>query len=109
MTSYWFVEYTTKYIDLNGKLKIITGNAVLAIENESFLPGTAIYIIRKSMSESIKDDSGKLIMDIKFGVVLEISVDGYRNFDSPDLDKINVSYKTNHRIFWNDDVRVDVI
>ncbi len=109
MKSYWFFGYTTEYINLNGKLVIIAGNAVLAFENEFFLPGTAIYIIRKSISESLKDDSGKLTMDVKFGTLLQISEDGYKNFDSPDADKINCAYKNYFRNSWNDDVRVNVV
>ena len=48
MRSYWFICYTTEYININGKFVMVAGNAVLEIENESFLPGTAIHSIEKS-------------------------------------------------------------
>ncbi len=109
MRSYWFICYTTEYINIDGKLVRVAGNAVLEIESESFLPGTAIHIMQKSCSEGVTDNSDKLGMHIKIVSLLQISEEGYKNFDSPDIDKINFSYKNSFRNSWSDDVHVNVV
>lgn len=107
--SYWFVCYTTAYVDLDDLLVNISGEAVLKFENESFLPGTAVYTISKSSSELIKNDSGKIKMDVHFVVVQEISEEGFENFGSPDADKITYTMKGYWRGAWSSSARVNVI
>ena len=82
MESFWYYYFEASYNKDNGSMTTAKGNGVARFNSKSFLPGSLVKIIERSVRENLHIPTGRSVSVFiqSFG---EIDIAGYNDYNTP--------------------------